>query len=219
MKFFLDTCDISEIEFFSSMGLVDGVTTNPSIIAKSGKEFFPTLREICSIVKTSVSAEVISTEFKGMLKEAETLLKVGEQITIKVPLTFDGLRACRELTKQGHKVNVTLCFNPSQALMAAKAGATYISPFIGRLDDIGQDGMVLIADIQQMFVNYPDLPTELLVASVRNVNHVISAAKIGADIATVPPSVLRDMIKHPLTDSGLSKFLADWKKTGQKIEG
>jgi len=219
MKFFLDTCDISEITFFHSMGMVDGVTTNPSIIAKSGMDFIEAIKEICSVVKTSVSAEVIATDYKDMLKEADSLLKIAEQITIKVPMTFDGLQACKTLSNNGHKVNVTLCFNPAQALLAAKAGATYVSPFIGRLDDIGQDGLTIIAEIAEMFSNYPEISTEILVASIRNVNHVIESAKIGADIATIPPKVLREMIQHPLTEKGIEIFLNDWKKTGQIIGG
>jgi transaldolase len=217
MKFFLDTCDIGEIEYLHSIGMVDGITTNPSIIAKSGQDFFTVLKQICKIVKTSVSAEVISLDHKSMLKEAEALLKIGKQITIKVPMTWEGLKACKELSKDGHKVNVTLCFTPAQALLAAKAGAKYVSPFIGRLDDIGQNGMQLIAEICQIFGQYPDLSTEVLVASIRNVNHVIEAAKLGADVATVPPKVVKDMINHPLTDKGIDIFLKDWEKMGQKI--
>ncbi len=217
MKFFLDTCDIGEIEYLHSVGMVDGITTNPTIIAKSGQNFLDVLKQICKIVKTSVSAEVIALDHKGMLKEAEALLKIGSQITIKVPMTWEGLRACKELSKNGHKVNVTLCFTPAQALLAAKAGASYVSPFIGRLDDIGQNGMHLIAEICQIFNQYPELSTEVLVASVRNVNHVIEAAKLGADVATVPPKVVRDMINHPLTDNGIAMFLKDWEQAGQKI--
>ena len=217
MKFFLDTCDIGEIEYLHSVGMVDGITTNPTIVAKSGRNFVEVLKEICAIVKTSVSAEVIALDHNGMLKEAESLLKIGEQITIKVPMTWEGLKACKELSKDGHKVNVTLCFSPAQALLAAKAGATYVSPFIGRLDDIGQNGMMLISEICQIFDQYPELSTEVLVASVRSVNHVIEAAKLGADVATVPPKVIREMIGHPLTDKGIAQFLKDWESAGQKI--
>jgi len=217
MKFFLDTCDIGEIEHLHSIGMVDGVTTNPTIIAKSGQDFFSVLKQICKIVKTSVSAEVIATDHKGMLREAEALLKIGKQITIKVPMTWEGLKACKQLSKEGHKVNVTLCFTPAQALLAAKAGAKYVSPFVGRLDDIGQNGMQLIAEICQIFNQYPELSTEVLVASVRNVNHMIEAAKLGADVATAPPKVIREMINHPLTDKGIAMFLKDWEQVGQKV--
>jgi len=212
MKFFLDTCDIKEIEELFELGLVDGITTNPSIIAKSGRKHHEVLKDICAIIKTSVSAEVIATDFEGMIKEAKDLVKIGEQITIKVPMTFAGLKACKKLTDEGHTVNVTLCFSTAQALLAAKAGATYVSPFVGRLDDIGQNGMDLIADIVCSFQNYPDFTTQVLVASIRNPIHIIEAAKIGADVITTPPHVLRQMFNHPLTDKGIEMFLQDYRK-------
>lgn len=212
MQFFLDTCDIEQIKDLNDLGLVDGITTNPSIIAKSGLDFLSTIKDICEIVKGSVSAEVLSTDFKGMIAEARELLKIGKQITIKVPLTLDGLKACKLLSSEGHKVNVTLCFSAAQALLAAKAGASYVSPFIGRLDDIGEDGLQLIQEICTMLKNYPELKTKVLVASVRSVKHVIEAAKIGADVATIPPSIVKEMVAHPLTDRGLKIFLEDWKK-------
>lgn len=217
MKFYLDTCDIAEITALNELGLVDGITTNPTIIARSGLDFNAVLGDICRVIKTSVSAEVIATDYEGMLREAKELLKYGNQITIKVPLTYDGLKACRKLSSEGVKVNVTLCFSPSQALLAAKAGAAYISPFIGRLDDIGENGMQLVSDICQIYKNYPEIKTKVLVASIRSINHVIEAAKIGADVATIPPKVVREMFLHPLTDKGLQMFLDDWNK--YKSEG
>jgi transaldolase len=212
MKFFLDSCDIQEIEALNELGLIDGITTNPSIIAKSGRKLTSVLKDICKIVKTSVSAEVIASDYAGMLKEAHELIKLGSQITVKVPLTWDGLKACKKLTDDGHTVNVTLCFSTAQALLAAKAGATYVSPFVGRLDDIGHNGMKLIADICTMFQNYPDIYTQVLVASVRNSLHITEAAKIGADVVTVPPQVIRQMFHHPLTNKGIETFLNDWNK-------
>ncbi len=217
MKFFVDTADVNEIKELAATGLLDGVTTNPSLIAKSGRDFKEAIAEICEIVPGPVSAEVAATDTAGMLSEARELAKIAKNVTIKVPLTFDGLRACKELTGAGLMVNVTLCFNANQALLAAKAGATFVSPFIGRLDDAGQDGMLLIREIRQIFDNYQDLTTDILAASIRTVNHVREAALIGADVATVPPGILRALIKHPLTDKGLDAFLADWAKTGQKI--
>ncbi len=217
MKFFVDTADVNEIKELAATGLLDGVTTNPSLIAKSGRDFKEAIAEICEIVPGPVSAEVAATETAGMLSEARELAKIAKNVTIKVPLTFDGLRACKELTGDGLMVNVTLCFNANQALLAAKAGATFVSPFIGRLDDAGQDGMLLIREIRQIFDNYQDLTTDILAASIRTVNHVREAALIGADVATIPPGILRALIKHPLTDKGLDAFLADWAKTGQKI--
>lgn len=217
MLFFVDTCDVKEIDALSKLGLVDGVTTNPTLVRQAGRNFFEVLRDICSIVKTSVSAEVIATDYDDMVAEGMKLREVGEQITIKLPMTFDGLRACRYLTDQDIMVNMTLCFSPQQALLAAKAGATYVSPFIGRLEDIGIDGLGVIADICQIFDNYPDILTNVLVASVRNINHVLEAAKIGADIATIPPSLFGKLIEHQLTDKGLEQFLLDWKETKQKI--
>ena len=218
MKFFVDTADVEEIRELAATGLLDGVTTNPSLVAKTGRDFFEVLAEICALVPGPVSAEVAATDVDGMLKEAERLIGVADNITIKVPLTWDGLKACRALSQAGTMVNVTLCFSPAQALLAAKAGATFISPFVGRLDDIGQDGMVLIEEIVTIYNNYPDtLRTEVLVASIRDPIHLIEAAKLGADVATVPPAVLRKLAQHPLTDKGLAAFLADWEKTGQSI--
>ncbi|MFA9473360.1 MAG: fructose-6-phosphate aldolase [Filomicrobium sp.] len=217
MKFFVDTADVNEIKELAATGLLDGVTTNPSLIAKSGRDFKETIAEICEIVPGPVSAEVAATDTAGMLSEARELAKIAKNVTIKVPLTFDGLKACKELSGDGLMVNVTLCFNTGQALLAAKAGATFVSPFIGRLDDAGQDGMLLIREIRQIFDNYQDLTTDILAASIRTVNHVREAALIGADVATIPPSIIRALIKHPLTDKGLDAFMADWAKTGQKI--
>ena len=217
MKFFVDTADVNEIKELAATGLLDGVTTNPSLIAKSGRDFKETIAEICEIVPGPVSAEVAATDTAGMLSEARELAKIAKNVTIKVPLTFDGLKACKELSGDGLMVNVTLCFNTSQALLAAKAGATFVSPFVGRLDDAGQDAMLLIREIRQIFDNYQDLTTDILAASIRTVNHVREAALIGADVATIPPSIIRALIKHPLTDKGLDAFMADWAKTGQKI--
>ncbi len=219
MKFFVDTADIAEIRELNDTGLVDGVTTNPSLVAKSGKDFFATIKEICKIVKGPVSAEVTATDFKGMLEEGKKLAGLAKNVCVKVPLTMDGLKTCKALTDAGTPVNVTLCFSAAQALLAAKAGATFVSPFVGRLDDIGQDGMELIEDIVDIYTNYPALKTEVLVASIRHPIHIIQSAKIGADVATVPPAVLRLLVKHPLTDKGLAAFLADWEKTGQSILG
>ena len=217
MKFFVDTAEIDEIKDLAESGLVDGVTTNPSLIHKSGGDFFKVVREICGIVDGPVSVEVTATDHETMLAEGHKLAGLADNIAVKVPLTPDGLKTCRALTRDGIMVNVTLCFSANQALLAAKAGATFISPFVGRLDDIATDGMELIADICEIYANYPDLMTEVLVASVRHPMHVIEAAKIGADVATVPPGVLRQMFQHPLTDKGLAAFLADWEKTGQSI--
>ena len=217
MRFFIDTADVDEIRDLAATGLVDGVTTNPSLIAKSGGDFFEVLAEICAIVPGPVSAEVTATDTAAMIEEAQRLVRVAENIVIKVPLTPDGLKACRELTDAGTKVNVTLCFSAAQAILAAKAGARYVSPFIGRLDDIGADGLALIAEIVEIYGAYPAFTTEVLVASVRNLAHVVEAAKMGAQVATIPPAVLRAMFKHPLTDRGLEAFLADWAKTGQSI--
>jgi transaldolase len=216
MKFFVDTADIAEIRDLASTGLVDGVTTNPSLVAKAGRDFFEVLKEICAVVSGPVSAEVTATDFAGMMKEAEKLSKIADNITIKVPLTMDGLKACKAITEDGRMVNVTLCFSAAQALLAAKAGATFVSPFVGRLDDIGENGMQLISDICEIYDNY-DFDTEVLVASVRHPMHVVDAARIGADVCTLPPAVIRQLFKHPLTDKGLEAFLADWKKTGQTI--
>jgi transaldolase len=217
MKFFIDTADINEIKELAATGLVDGVTTNPSLIAKSGKKFLDVVKEICEVVPGPVSAEVVATDHATMLKEADKLSKIAKNVVIKLPLTVDGLKTCKQLTSQGIKTNVTLCFSPAQALLAAKAGATYISPFVGRLDDVGTDGMQLIADIISIYSSYTHLETEVLVASVRHPGHVIEAAKMGADVATLPPALLKQMFNHPLTDKGLTAFLADWAKTGQSI--
>lgn len=217
MKFFVDTANIGEITELAQTGLLDGVTTNPSLIAKSGGDFIETIREICSIVQGDVSAEVIATDYDGMMIEANKLKKIAKNVVIKLPLTWDGLRACKNLTDKGTKVNVTLCFSANQAILAAKAGATYISPFVGRLDDIGQDGMELIADICQIYENYPDFETQVLVASIRNPIHLLQSAKIGAHVATLPASVIKQLFHHPLTDKGLATFLADWEKTKQSI--
>lgn len=216
MKFFVDTADVKEIRALHELGLVDGVTTNPSLILKSGGKIADVTKEICEVVEGPVSAEVTATEYAEMMKEAAVLSKIADNIAIKVPLTFDGLKACKALRSEGHMVNVTLCFSATQALLAAKAGATFISPFVGRLDDTGIDGMELIAEIRQIYDNY-GFDTEILVASVRTINHVKQAAIIGADVVTVPPATLRALVKHPLTDKGLEQFLADWAKTGQKI--
>src|SRR5690606_37860396 len=217
MKFFVDTADTEEIRELADTGLLDGVTTNPSLIAKTGRDFFEVIGEICKIVDGPVSAEVAATEFKTMLEEGKKLAGIAENIAVKVPLTMAGLKTCAELSRGGTKVNVTLCFSAAQAILAAKAGATYISPFVGRLDDIGQRGMDLIRDIVQIYDNYPDLKTEVLVASIRNPTHIVEAALIGADVCTIPPAVLKQLVAHPLTDKGLAAFLADWEKTGQNI--
>ena len=219
MKFFVDTADIAEITELNETGLLDGVTTNPSLVAKTGRDFVATVKEICRIVKGPVSAEVTATDHETMLAEGRKLAEIATTVAVKVPLTWEGLKACKALSDQGIMVNVTLCFSPAQAILAAKAGARFVSPFVGRLDDIGHDGMALIADIVQIFNNYHDIDTEVLVASVRHPMHVVEAAKLGADICTIPPAVLKSLVKHPLTDKGLDAFLADWKKTGQSILG
>lgn len=216
MKFFADTAETDAIRELADVGLLDGVTTNPSLVAKSGRDFKDVIKEICSIVEGPVSAEVTATDADGMLSEGRHLAEIASNVTIKVPLTWDGLKACRALTQGGTMVNVTLCFNANQALLAAKAGATFISPFIGRLDDMGIDGMELIEEIREIYDNY-EFGTEILAASIRTANHVKYAAMAGADVATVPPGVLKGLVKHPLTDKGLDAFLADWKKTGQQI--
>ncbi|TIL44566.1 fructose-6-phosphate aldolase [Mesorhizobium sp.] len=216
MKFFVDTADVKEIRELNDLGLLDGVTTNPSLILKSGGKIAEVTREICEIVKGPVSAEVVATEYKDMMVEAKILARIADNVCIKVPLTLDGLRACKDIRSDGRMVNVTLCFSATQALLAAKAGASFISPFVGRIDDSGWDGMELIADIRTIYDNY-DFQTEILTASVRTVNHVKQAALIGADVITAPPATLKALVKHPLTDKGLEQFLADWAKTGQKI--
>ncbi|MEM7652025.1 MAG: fructose-6-phosphate aldolase [Pseudomonadota bacterium] len=217
MKFFIDTADIDQIRELAASGLVDGVTTNPSLIAKSGRNILEVLAEICELVPGDISGEVAATDFETMLAEGRKLAKIAPNLCVKVPLTPDGLKTCKALSDEGTKVNVTLCFSAGQALLAAKAGATYISPFVGRLDDIGQDGMQLISEICEIYGNYPDLTTEVLVASIRGPKHVIDAARLGADVATMPPQVLRQLYGHPLTDKGLSAFLSDWAGTGQSI--
>ncbi|KQZ14708.1 fructose-6-phosphate aldolase [Mesorhizobium sp. Root554] len=217
MKFFADTADIKEIKELNDLGLLDGVTTNPSLILKSGGSITEVTKEICSVVEGPVSAEVVATEYKQMMREAEVLAKIADNVCIKVPLTLDGLKACKSIRNDMNRlVNVTLCFSANQALLAAKAGASFISPFVGRVDDTGADGMELIQEIRQIYDNY-DFATEILVASVRTVNHVKQAAMIGADVVTAPPATLKALVKHPLTDKGLEQFLADWAKTGQKI--
>ncbi len=216
MKFFVDTADVNEISELNELGLLDGVTTNPSLIMKSGGKIVDVTRQICDIVDGPVSSEVTATEYDEMMKQADFLSKIADNICIKVPLTLDGLKACRALTGDGRLVNVTLCFSANQALLAAKAGATFISPFIGRIDDMAVDGMELIREIRVIYDNY-DFDTEILAASIRTVNHVKEAALIGADVATVPPATLKALVKHPLTDKGLDTFLDDWKKTGQTI--
>ncbi len=216
MKFFVDTADIADIRELAETGLLDGVTTNPSLIHKSGRQFLEVVREIAALVLGPVSAEVVATDQGEMMREAEILRKIADNITIKVPLTIDGLKACKALTGDGTMVNVTLCFTANQALLAAKAGATFISPFVGRHDDIGFDGMQIISEIRTIYDNY-DFSTQILVASVRHPVHVLQSALIGADVMTAPPAVIRQLFKHPLTENGLKAFLADWEKTGQKI--
>ena len=217
MKFFVDTADVAEIRELAATGLLDGVTTNPSLVAKTGRDFKETIAEICAVVPGPVSAEVTALDAEGMIREGRILAKIAKNVTVKVPLTMDGLKACRTLTGEGTLVNVTLCFSATQALMAAKAGATFVSPFIGRLDDIGLDGMQLIREIRQIYDNYPALSTEILAASIRSINHVRDAAIIGADVATIPPGVLKQLIKHPLTAKGIEMFMSDWAKTKQSI--
>jgi transaldolase len=216
MKFFVDTADTKDIRELADTGLLDGVTTNPTLISKAGRDFKEVIAEICAIVEGPVSAEVTALDAETMVEEGKTLAKIAKNVAVKVPLTLDGLKACRTLTQGGTMVNVTLCFSANQALLAAKSGATFISPFIGRLDDINIDGMDLIRDIRQIYDNY-DFTTEILAASIRTPNHVKDAALAGADVATVPPNVLKGLVKHPLTDKGIESFLADWKKTGQSI--
>ena len=216
MRFFVDTADIAAIRELHELGMVDGVTTNPSLILKSGRDIAEVTREICEMVPGPVSAEVVAADAEGMIREGKHLAQIAPNVTVKVPLTWDGLKACKALTDDGHMVNVTLCFTPAQAILAAKAGATFISPFIGRLDDIGLDGMELIADIRTIYDNY-GYETNLLAASIRSVNHIIECARIGADVITAPPAVIKAMANHVLTDKGLEQFNADWAKTGQKI--
>ena len=217
VKIFIDSAEVQEIQAFQDLGLVDGITTNPTLIAKSGRNMAEVIADLSKLTPGPVSAEVTATDAPGMVKEGHKLAKISENVIVKVPLTLEGLKACRILSNEDIGVNVTLCFSANQALLAAKAGATYISPFIGRLDDISHDGMQLIEDICDMYRAYPDFTTQVLVASVRHPIHVSQSALMGADAITLPPKVLHQMIKHPLTDSGLEAFLADWKKTGQSI--
>jgi transaldolase len=220
MKFFVDTAEVAEITELAATGLLDGVTTNPSLVAKSGRNFFEVLQEICGLVEGPVSAEVTATSDDQMIAEGRRLAEIAPNICVKLPLIWDGLKACRTLTGEGTKVNVTLCFSAAQALLAAKAGATFVSPFVGRLDDVGHDGMALISDIVEIFRNYRStLSTEILVASARHPGHVIEAARLGADVITLPPKVLHQLASHPLTDKGLAGFLKDWEATGQRILG
>ena len=216
MKFFVDTADTREIAELAETGLLDGVTTNPSLIHKSGRKFVEVVEEICKLVPGPVSAEVVALDHETMMKEADVLRRIAGNVCIKVPLTIDGLKTCKKLTDDGVMVNVTLCFSANQALLAAKAGATFISPFVGRHDDVGFDGMALIADIRLIYDNYA-FDTEILVASVRHPVHVLESARIGADVMTAPPAVIRQLFKHPLTDAGIAGFMADWAKTGQTI--
>ncbi len=216
MKFFVDTADIDDIKEMAATGLLDGVTTNPSLIAKSGRDFMEVTKEICGLTDGPVSAEVVALDHDTMMKEAEVLRKIADNVCIKVPLTIDGLKTCKALTTDGTMVNVTLCFSANQALLAAKAGATFVSPFVGRHDDNGFDGMELIEDIRLIYDNY-DFDTQILVASIRHATHVLQSAKIGADVATMPPAVIKALFKHVLTDKGIEGFMADWAKTGQTI--
>jgi transaldolase len=217
MKFFLDTADVIEIRELAATGLVDGVTTNPSLLAETGLPFKDVIKEICEVVDGPVSAEVTATDFNGMVTEGEKLAGIAKNVAVKVPSTWDGFKACRVLSRSGCTVNVTLCFSANQALLAAKAGATFVSPFVGRLDDIGFDGMEVIREIRMIYDHYDSFETEILASSIRTALHVKQAAMAGADVATVPPAVLRNLAKHPLTDKGLASFLTDWKKTGQEI--
>jgi len=219
MKFFVDTADVAEIRELAETGLLDGVTTNPSLIAKTGRPMKEVIAEICSLVPGPVSAEVTATDADGMVEEGMHLAEIAQNVTVKVPLTWDGLKACAKLRGAKIMVNVTLCFSANQALLAAKAGASFVSPFIGRLDDINLDGLELIREIRTIYDNYPALETEILAASIRTANHVKDVALIGADVATVPPATLHALVQHPLTDKGLAQFLADWEKTGQKLLG
>lgn len=220
MKFFVDTADTAEIVELAATGLLDGVTTNPSLVAKTGRNFLEVVREICELVDGPVSAEVTAVETERMLAEGRRLAGLAPNVCVKLPLTWDGLKACRTLADEGTQVNVTLCFSPAQALLAAKAGATFVSPFVGRLDDVAYDGMQLISDIMEIFRNYRHLySTEVLVASVRHPVHVVEAARIGADVVTMPPKILHQLVQHPLTDKGLAAFLKDWEATGQRILG
>lgn len=218
MKFFLDTAIIEEIEEFVQLGLIDGVTTNPSLIKKSGRDFFEVIKEICNLLPSGdISAEVIALDHYNMMLEADKLRKIADNVVIKLPMTIDGIKTCKKLSDEGTKTNVTLCFSANQAILAAKAGATYISPFVGRLDDIGHDGMDLIGDICSIYDNYSEFTTEVLVASIRNTYHIHQSALIGADVITAPTSVMKQMFNHPLTTKGIENFISDWKDTKQNI--
>ena len=217
MKFFLDTASISEITSLNKTGMVDGITTNPSLVAKTGQSFLDIIADICKLIDGPVSAEVTATDANNMIKEGRKLASISNNVAVKVPLTTDGLIACKTLSDAGTMVNVTLCFSAAQAILAAKAGATFVSPFIGRLDDLGQDGLGLISEIHTIFSNYPEINTQILVASARSPRHVVESAKIGADIVTIPPSTLRQLFNHPLTDTGLKAFMSDWEISGQTI--
>jgi transaldolase len=217
VKFFIDTADIAEIRDFAETGLLDGVTTNPSLVAKTGRQFIDLVKEICEVVDGPVSAEVAATDFETMLAEGRYLSTLAPNVAVKVPLTPAGLKVCKILSRDGTMVNVTLCFSAAQALLAAKAGAAFVSPFVGRLDDVGQSGMDLIAEIAQIYAMYDQFDTQVLVASIRNPTHVVEAAKLGADVVTMPPAILRQLFQHPLTEKGLAQFVADWAKTGQTI--
>ncbi len=217
MKFFIDSAEIAEIKEIAAYGLLDGVTTNPSLIAKSGRDFKEVIAEICALVSGPVSAEVAATDYENMVREGEILAKIAKNVCIKLPLTMDGLKACKYFSNKGIQTNVTLCFSAAQAILAAKAGATFVSPFVGRLDDIGQDGLALIEEICTIFSNYPNFKTEVLVASIRNPIHITQSAKIGAHVATIPAKVLKQLASHPLTEKGLETFVKDWASTGQKI--
>lgn len=217
MKFFIDSAEIAEIKEIAAYGLLDGVTTNPSLIAKSGRDFKEVIAEICQVVAGPVSAEVAATDYENMVREGEILAKIAKNVCIKLPMTLDGIKACKYFSDKGIKTNVTLCFSAAQAILAAKAGATFVSPFVGRLDDIGQDGLSLIGEICAIFANYENFKTEVLVASIRNPIHITESAKMGAHVATIPGKVLKQLISHPLTDKGLETFVKDWSATGQKI--
>ncbi len=217
MKFFIDTADINEIRELADSGLLDGVTTNPSLVAKSDRNFIDLVAEICDVVNGPVSAEVAATDYETMIQEGRKLARISHRVAVKVPLTPAGLKVCKHLSSDGTMVNVTLCFSTAQAILAAKAGATFVSPFVGRLDDVGQDGLGIIADIVEVYSKYETFRTEVLVASIRNPIHVVKSARMGAHVATMPPSVLRQLFNHPLTDKGLAQFVEDWKKTGQSI--
>lgn len=217
MRFFIDSAEINEIQEFNLLGLVDGVTTNPSLVAKSGRNFLEVAEEICAATEGPVSLEVAANDYEQMIKEGMKLSSLSKNVVVKLPLTIDGLKACRFFASKGIMVNLTLCFSAAQAILAAKAGAKFVSPFVGRLDDIGHDGLTLISEIKQIYQNYPQFNTEILVASVRNPIHIVQAAKMGVDIATIPAKVMKLLAYHPLTDKGLDIFNQDWKKTGQKI--